>query len=207
MKYNLDLELLSVQEYKDLLKQQNLLPGRRILWQDIDKNFAVFESRGIKNVAELKRNLSTPAKIVDLGLASGIPEEYLVILKREIGSLEQKPVPLSSFPGIDSSLATKLGGAGLKTSKEYWESKQDLTDELFCLCDLVRINGVGSIAAKAFYEAGYRSVSDVAAADAAVMLEKVTVVNEAKCYYKAKLGQKDMQFCIDFALLLNKFTD
>lgn len=207
MKYNLDLELLSVQEYKDLLKQQNLLPGRRILWQDIDKNFAVFESRGIKNVAELKRNLSTPAKIVDLGLASGISEEYLVILKREIGSLEQKPVPLSSFPGIDSSLATKLGGAGLKTSKEYWESKQDLTDELFCLCDLVRINGVGSIAAKAFYEAGYRSVSDVAAADAAVMLEKVTVVNEAKCYYKAKLGQKDMQFCIDFALLLNKFTD
>lgn len=207
MKYNLDLELLSVQEYKDLLKQQNLLPGRRILWQDIDKNFAVFESRGIKNVAELKRNLSTPAKIVDLGLASGIPEEYLVILKREIGSLEQKPVPLSSFPGIDSSLATKLGGAGLKTSKEYWESKQDLTDELFCLCDLVRINGVGSIAAKAIYEAGYRSVSNVAAADAAVMLEKVTVVNEAKCYYKAKLGQKDMQFCIDFALLLNKFTD
>ena len=207
MKYNLDLELLSVQEYKDLLKQQNLLPGRRILWQDIDKNFAVFESRGIKNVAELKRNLSTPAKIVDLGLASGIPEEYLVILKREIGSLEQKPVPLSSFPGIDSSLATKLSGAGLKTSKEYWESKQDLTDELFCLCDLVRINGVGSIAAKAIYEAGYRSVSNVAAADAAVMLEKVTVVNETKCYYKAKLGKKDMQFCIDFALLLNKFTD
>lgn len=207
MKYNLDLELLSVQEYKDLLKQQNLLPGRRILWQDIDKNFAVFESRGIKNVAELKRNLSTPAKIVDLGLASGIPEEYLVILKREIGSLEQKPVPLSSFPGIDSSLATKLSGAGLKTSKEYWESKQDLTDELFCLCDLVRINGVGYIAARAIYEAGYRSVSNVAAADAAVMLEKVTVVNEAKCYYKAKLGQKDMQFCIDFALLLNKFTD
>lgn len=190
MKYNLDLELLSVQEYKDLLKQQNLLPGRRILWQDIDKNFAVFESRGIKNVAELKRSLSTPAKIVDLGLASGIPEEYLVILKREIGSLEQKSVPLSSFSGIDSSLATKLSDAGLKTSKEYWESKKDLTDELFCLCDLVRINGVGSIAARAFYEVGYRSVSDVAAADAAVMLEKVTVVNETKCYYKAKLGQK-----------------
>ena len=28
MKYNLDLERLSVQEYKTLLKQQNLLPGR-----------------------------------------------------------------------------------------------------------------------------------------------------------------------------------
>ena len=50
------------------------------------------------------------------------------------------------------------------------------------------------------------SVSDVAAADAAAMLEKVSVVNEAQHYYKAKLGLKDMQFCIDFALLLNKYA-
>ncbi len=206
MKYTFDLERLSVQEYKTLLKKQNLLPGRRILWQDIDNNFSVFESRGIKNVAQLKKNLSTAAKTTNFGVASGIPEEYLVILKREIGSLEQKPVSLSSFPGIDSSRATKLSGAGLKTSKEYWETKQDLSDELFCLCDLVRINGVGPVAAKAFYEAGYRSVSDVAAADATVMLEKVSTVNEARRYYKAKLGQKDMQFCIDFALLLNKYA-
>lgn len=97
-----------------------------------------------------------------------------MILKREIGSLEQKPVPLSGFPVIDPSLITKLGGAGLKTSKEYWETKQDLSDEQFCLCDLVRINGVGPVAARTFYEAGYRSVSDVAAADAAIMLKKVS---------------------------------
>ncbi|MCR3921586.1 MAG: DUF4332 domain-containing protein [Firmicutes bacterium] len=202
MKYTLDLELLSVQEYKTLLKQQNLLPGRRILWQDIDENFAVFESRKIKTVAQLKKSLSTPAKIADIEVASGIPEEYLVILKREIGSLEQKPVPLSGFPSIGPSLVAKLGSAGLKTSKEYWETKQDLSDELFCLCDLVRINGVGPVAARAFYEAGYRSVYDVAAADAAVMLKKVSAVNEAQRYYKANLGLKDMQFCIDFAKLL-----
>lgn len=206
MKYTLDLERLSVQEYKTLLKQQNLLPGRRILWQDIDKNIAVFESKNIKSVADLKKSLSTPKKIASFATESGISEQYLVILKREIGSLEQKPVPLSGFPDIDSSLVTKLSGAGLKTSKEYWETKQDLSDELFCLCDLVRINGVGPVAAKAFYEAGYRSVSEVAAADAAVMLEKVSAVNEARHYYKAKLGQKDMQFCIDFALLLNEYA-
>ena len=55
MEYNLDLDRLSVQEYKDLLKQQNLLPGRRILWHDIDKNSALFESKGIKSVADLKK--------------------------------------------------------------------------------------------------------------------------------------------------------
>lgn len=74
-----------------------------------------------------------------------------------------------------------------------------------CLCDLVRINGVGAVAAKAFYEASYRSVWDVAGADAADMLKRVTDVNDEKSYYKAKLGVKDMQFCIDYALLLKKY--
>ena len=81
-----------------------------------------------------------------------------------------------------------------------------MSDELFCLCDLVRINGVGPVAARAFYEAGYHSASEVAAAYAEDMLEKVSAVNETHHYYKAKLGIKDMQFCIDFALLLNKYA-
>ncbi len=205
MKYNLDLEGLPIQEYRVLLKNQNLLPGRRVLWQDIDKNFALLESRGIKTVAQLKKGLSTPVKIVAFAADSGISENYLVILKREIGSLEQKPVSLASFPGIDSSLVSELSEAGLKTSKDYFKDNQATSDELFCLCDLVRINGVGPVAAKAFYEAGYRSVSGVAGADAVVMLEKVSAVNEIRQYYKAKLGQKDMQFCIDFASLLERY--
>ena len=206
MKYNLDLERLSVQEYKDLLKQQNLLPGRRILWQDIDKNFAEFESKGIKSVTDLKKSFSTPKRITAFATESGLSEEYLVILRREIGSLEQKPVPLLEFPGINASLLEKLAESGLRTSKEYWDQKPDISDELFCLCDLVRINGVGPVAARAFYEAGYHSASEVAAADAGYMLEKVSAVNEAHHYYKAKLGIKDMQFCIDFALLLEKYA-
>ncbi len=202
MKYNLDLECLSVQEYKALLKKQNLLPGRRVLWQNIDKNFALFENQDIETVAHLKKALSTPAKIQAFTDDTGIPENYLVILKREIGSLEQKPVPLASFPGINPSQIETLNEAGLKTSKDYFEHSKVISDELFFLCDLVRINGVGPVAAKAFYEAGYRSVSDVARADAAVILEKVSAVNKIRRYYKAKLGLKDMQFCIDFASLL-----
>lgn len=131
-------------------------------------------------------------------------EDYLIILKREIGSLEQKPIPISSFTDINVTLISKLNDAGIKTSKDYFESNKPESDELFCLCNLVRINGVGPIAAKAFYDAGYKSVSDVACADATSMLEKVSNVNKIKQYYKANLGLKDMQFCIDFALLVVK---
>ena len=69
----------------------------------------------------------------------------------------------------------------------------------------MRINGVGAVAARAFYEAGYKTISDIAKAPAEEMLAKVTAVNNAKQYYKAKLGVKDMQFCIDFAGLIMGF--
>ncbi|HWQ71303.1 MAG TPA: DUF4332 domain-containing protein [Desulfitobacteriaceae bacterium] len=205
MPYNLDLAVLAVRDYKELLKSQNLLPGRRILRQDIDHNFNVIERQGIANLAQLKKQLAAPQKIVSFAAITGIPADYLTILKREIGSLEQKPVPLASFPDLDGNIVSSLNSRGIKTSREYFESGLAGTDELFCLCDLVRINGVGAVAAKTFYEAGYRSVAEVACAEAAVMLRKVAVVNEARQYYKAKLGLKDMQFCIDFASLLIKY--
>ena len=204
MKYNLDLGSLSVQDYKQLLKQQNLLPGRKMLLHDIDQHFTLFENYGIHTLSQLRKCLSTPQKVASFSADSGISEDYLTVLRREMGSLEQKPVAIANFPGIDTALIFELNGAGIKTSKDYFESNQATSDELFCLCDLVRINGIGPVAAKAFYEAGYKSVSDVAGANAVVMLEKVTEVNEIKRYYKAKLGIKDTQFCIDFALLLLK---
>ncbi|HPX92653.1 MAG TPA: hypothetical protein PK646_02900 [Bacillota bacterium] len=104
MRYSIDLERLPIHEYQDLLKQQNLLPGRRILWQGLEENFASFERQGIKSIAELKNIISSPKKMAAFASECGVPEEYLVILKREIGRLEQKPVSLPDFPGIDGSL-------------------------------------------------------------------------------------------------------
>jgi hypothetical protein len=204
MSYNIDLSALSLIDYLQMLKDQNLLPGRMILLQDIDNRFSAMEKMGVMNIAQLKKQLSTPQRLLSLSMESGIPEDYLTILKREIGSLEQKPVLLLSFPNIDNAVISELEGRGIKNSKEYFESGLSVSDELFRLCDLVRINGVGAVAAKTFYEAGYRSVSDVAEARPTEMLERVSKVNDEKAYYKAKLGLKDMQFCIDFAAVIIK---
>ena len=207
MPYSMDVSRLSLPEYRELLKTQNLLPGRRILWENIDVNFDRMSREGIADIAQLKKRLATLEKITALAAATGIPTEYLTILKREAGSLEQKPVPIASFPGLAEATISGLNEKGIKTSKEYYESGLVDFAELFCLCDLVRINGVGAVAARAFYEAGYRSVTDVANAGAADMHQKVSAVNDQKGYYKAKLGVKDMQFCIDFARLLMKYGE
>ncbi len=205
MQYNLDSAKLTIEAYRELLKNQNLLPGRRLLWHNIDQNFDAIKKAGIDNIAQLKKQLASPKKLASFALATGIGADYLTLLKRETGSLEQKPVPLSSFPNADGAQIDELAGKGIRTSKDYFENCADCGGELFCLCDLVRINGVGAIAAKAFYEAGYHDASQVAQADAAIMLECITRVNEAKHYYKASLGARDMQFCIDFAALLIKY--
>lgn len=199
MEYNLDTEALTILSYRDILKKQNLLPGRRILHQNIDENFDILQRLGINNVSQLIKKLSSSFKISMLAKDSGIDEHYLIILKREISSLEQKPVLLSMFPGVDSSIVKRLNDNGIKNSKQYWQNMQATKDELFCLCDLVRINGIGPVAARAFYEAGYRSVLDIKEADAMTMLEQISIVNAEHHFYKTNLGLKDMQFCIDFA--------
>lgn len=205
MQYSLDLKQIAVTDYEKLLKSQNLLPGRRILLEEIDSRFEAIRQMGIDTADRLKKDLSTPLKLAVFAQKSGIPEEYLVILKRELGSLEQKPVPLSSFPDMDAALLKKLEERGVLNSKDYLENAEGTSAELDALCDLVRINGVGAVAARAFYEAGYHTAADVAYAQAETMLARVNAVNEQKKYYNAKLGVKDMQFCIDFAVLLEKY--
>lgn len=207
MRYSLDLQKITVTEYESMLKSQNLLPGRRILLEDIERRFKAIRCLGIDTAERLKKELSTPQKLTAFAAKSGIPEEYLVILKRELGSLEQKPVPLASFPDLDAVLLRSLEQKGVRSSKDYLERAAGTSAELDALCDLVRINGVGAVAARAFFEAGYCSVSGVARAVAAEMLARVSAVNEQKKYYNAKLGVKDMQFCIDFAVLLEKYCE
>lgn len=205
MNYNPDLRKISVKEYRKILQNQNLLPSRRLLLDDIAGRFARLEALGIGTVAELLGALSSPAKIAVLAERSGVPADYLMVLKREAGTLNQKPVKLADFPDTDAALIAALNAKGVKNSKDYWESP-DAGGELYALCDLVRINGVGPYAAKMFCEAGYRSVPEIAGADAETMLRHVTAVNEVKRYYQGKLGKKDMQFCIDFANLLTRLS-
>jgi len=205
MGYTLPLEQISLADYQQLLQKQNLLPGRRMLHEQLQARFALFAGAGLTSVAQLALALATPNKLSALVAKTGIPEEYLTLLRRELGSLSQKPVPLSDFPGCDKAQIQHLADSGIRNSREYWENPVDREDALYALCDLVRINGVGAVAARAFYEAGFVSVSAVAGATASDMLTRVSAVNEKEGYYKAKLGEKDMQFCIDYARLLEQY--
>lgn len=221
MGYVPDLNRLSIEAYKEILKNQYMLPSRKILHQDMDRCFDAILRCSITNLAELKSALSSKEKLGAFADRSGLSEEYLVILRREINSIEPKAVLIKEFPDIEESTLAKLSVNGIKSSKDYYERYEkdreelilitsiciDKVEELYCLCDLVRINGVGAAAARSFYEAGYRSVRDIADTTSEAMLDRVGAVNIDNRYYKVKLGVNDMQFCIDYAGIIKSIED
>jgi hypothetical protein len=219
MGYAIDLKQISIQEYKEILKNQNLLPGRRSLLDALEEKFSRIADAGIGNLFELKNSLSTPHKLSALSAKTNIPEDYLVILKRELSSLDQKPVPISDFPGVSEQTVHRLLEHSIKTSKDFYNMfmtarggevisvktgvGNDEIDELYSLCNLVRINGVGVAAARTLYESGYKDIAEIAYANAGDLLSRISETNSVGHYYNAKLGIKDAQFVIDFAKLLN----
>lgn len=222
MTYTIDIKKISLEDYREILRHQDLLPSRKILQQDLDTNFEAILSLGVSNLHELKSSFSTPKKMDAISNQSKIPLDYLKILKRELGSLIQKPVPIKDFPDLSEDIIDKLKKAQIKSSKDFFEMYSTINDaneivrnlnlspaiidELISLCTLVRINGVGAIAAKVFFEAGYKSLSDIINANPQEMLKKISDINSVKKYYKATLGVKDMQFCIDFAKVMIEFS-
>lgn len=211
MRYEPDLSGLSVNEYKNHLKSIELLPSRKVLLESIEENFSAIQENGISNMQALMKAISTPAKLTAFSQKSHINLDYLKILKREIGSLAPNTVPLSEFDMLSAEAVQKLNSNGLRNSKDFFEAYPDIEKSaceladckrLFRLCGLVRINGIGALAAKIFLEAGYASADDIASGNAKDMVEKINAVNSAKHYYDGNLGLKDMTFCITHATML-----
>ena len=221
MVYEIDLNRISLDDYLGMLKGENLLPGRRILLEQIDDRFRRMTGAGADTLYALKRRLATPEKLALFSAETGIPGDYLTILKRQMGSLLPNPMPLPDFPGFLSEVLEKLRSAGLRTSKDFLMLCQERGEAagegiglgpeearaLLCLCELVQINGVGPAAARALYDAGYGSVGDVADAKADKLLKDISAANTVGGYYRASLGEKDMRFVIDRAAMLIRASD
>jgi hypothetical protein len=199
MKYSVDLSKLTLERYRDILEHQTLLPSRVLLQTNLHARFALLKAKGFETIESLKKALDKPKVLESLAEGDVERKEYLVLLRREIGSLEPKSVALELFPTISSDVILQAKEQGIHTSKECYETNLPMDLRLRSFCDLVRINGVGPVAAALFYHAGYHSVSSIAAAEATSMLVRFEAANAALVLYQGRIGLKDVQFCIDAA--------
>jgi len=115
--YHIDLERFSLERFRHSLETGEVLPGRRILKEKIAERFKILESMGIRNLKDLIQALKSPKKLEQFSKKSGLPQDYLVILRREANSHIPKPVNLREIPGVNSVCVERLAAAGIKNTQ------------------------------------------------------------------------------------------
>ncbi len=221
--YGIDLMSFPVSKLQRYIKERELLPSHRILKENTDKWFAVLSDKGIKNLAELTNALKTKKRAENFSQQSGIPAEYITILRRYVNSFASKPEKLESFSWIDKDFIEKLLAGNIKTTADYFSTyanekdrkslaadlnlRPETTEELFSLCDLVRIPYVSPLFARIFYTAGIKKTKEMIQTDPEKLQSLVNNAIKKHKFAKVTISLKDIRYCQDFAKELNCFCE
>jgi len=215
MAYYINLSAIDIDEYQKKLEKSDLLPSRMILKQNLAESFTAFKKSGIKNVFELQQLLKKKEKIQEYSKSSGLSEQYLAILIREINSLQPKPNNLKDFKGINDEVLMELEKLGIKNTFQLFgkvissENRKKLAMvtgvaekdilELTKLADLSRIRWVGSTFAQVLYVSEFDTVEKVANADFQNLHHAILKTNKEKNLYKGQIGLHDMKLTVNAA--------
>ena len=215
MGYSVDLKSISIDKYKEILKTAELIPSWKILEKDIDKNLNIIKKYNIKNLDELLKAFKDKDKIQEFSKQSGLPENYLGVLKRVVNGYRRKPNRIKDFPCITEDAVRKLEILGIHNTLKLYEEvltakkRNELSRKtriggseimmLTKLTDLSRIRWVNHTFAYVLLEAGYDTAEKVANADYRELYETVKQLNEEKEIYNAHIGVRDMKMCVEAA--------
>jgi len=213
--YFIDTNKFSIDKFRSILLTKEILPGRIILKEDIDERFDLLKTKKIKTLSDLLETLKTKQKIDKFANETGLTVEYLTILRREAKSYVSVPVKLTDLPFPETDIISKLELQGIKDSKQLFENAAkredrqklsanlnlpfDKLSELVCLCDLVRITGVGPVFARIIFDTGIFSVKDFLSYDTTELWDRLTKTNTEKGLTKAKFALKDIEYCIELS--------
>ena len=221
--YYINLEAFSLARFRHELETREILPGRSILKEDIAGRVAVLESMGIENLQDLVQALKTKKKVEAFARESGLPHDYLVILRREANRYLPNPVNLGKFPGVDSAPVEKLAAVGIKHSKHLFDRGRtrddreelarqvsvpgDLVLELVKLSDLVRVSGVGPVFARILYQAGTDTLAKLATSSPEWLHDRLVDINQEMGYTSAAIPMRDITYCIEVSQELPKVVE
>jgi len=219
MGYYIDLESISIDQYKEILKHTQLIPSWKILEENIDKNLEILKKYDIKNLNQLLIELKDKQKIDEFSQKSGLEEKYLEVLRRVVNGYKQKPNRLKDFSCISIDTITKLEKLGIKNTLHFYdrvlslkkikelsqEIKVDYEEliKLSKLSDLSRIRWVNHTFAYVLLESAYDTTKKVIDADYKKLYLAIKKLNEEKKIYKAHIGENDMKMLIESAQLLD----
>ncbi len=211
--YSLDLGTFSLAKLKGLLKTARLLPSQQMLQENIDERFACLEQNGIENLEQLRKALKTKSTVQSFAQATGLPMDYLTILRREVNSYQPKPIDLQDFPGVNPDVVRKLRKIGIKNTEQLFpnvltpEDRREFAKrnqiepeailELTKLTDVARTKWVGPKFARLLIETEYDTVEKVANSNCQELYLALVRVNDERGIYKGKFGAEDMRLWVN----------
>ncbi len=214
MGYYFDMSAVGIDDYKSMLLNRYLIPSQLVLIEDIEGYFDLLKDQSIPTMAKLYDRLNTKKKIGLLADVTGIPMDYLVVLKRAIGSHIPPARKLADYPTLKADIKVVLLEQGIKDSKKLYEYLYATTYEevlealhlellelkqVASLMDVTRLRYVSPLFATALVEAGYTNVRQIAKADGDILFQAIIKVNDEKHIYKGNIGRKDIQFLVEDA--------
>jgi len=213
--YYLDYKNMSLQKLKEKIKNTELLPSQKILLEKIEERFELIESKNIKNMFDLQEALKTKNKITDFAKNSGLPEDYLIVLRREVNSYQPKPRKLNGFQCIKKEIIDKLDKMGINDTAHLFDIiatknnrinlakeldlKYDEVSLLAKITDVSRLRYVSPNFATLLINSEYDTAERVQKADHNKLYEDLTNINKKEGYYKGNFGLKDMKFFVNDA--------
>jgi len=215
MSYYPNFSSVRLEEIERRLVGADLIPSQVPLLQDLASNLKTLRSAGLKTVQDLREALKGKKGPGNLACLTGIPLEYLILLRRTVESFLPKPVRIRDYAGIDPAARIALGSAGIADSPALFEEARTRSArralgnrtglsastimELLSLADLSRIPYVGATFARIILEAGYGGVAAVARADPVALDARIREANARLRLYKGKIGLRDIRRLVRMA--------
>lgn len=206
--YHPDLSGFTLENFRERIKNTRLLPSQQILGEKLEERFATLAQHGIENLAQLQIALRTSTAVSSFSDQTGLPADYLKVLRREVNSFHPKPVNLEDFPGVSAEAVQRLQKYGIKNSAQLFPhvltpssrralSEQtgvdtEVVDDLTRLTDVVRTKWVGPKFARLLIASGYDSVERIASANHEELYRAITAANDEKKIYHGIPGPDDL---------------
>jgi len=215
MGYYIDLEKITIDDYRIQLESAYLPPSRMILKDKLDERFGYFKRIGITNVQGLIHLLKKKDKFTELSKLDGFSGDYLTILLRELNSIHPKPNKLIDFTTIPQNTIDQLAKIGITNTEKLFDKLIQKSDrqkvavstgiaesellELAKLADLSRIKWVGATYAQMLYDLGVDTVEQVSKSDSVDLHARINQLIKAKNIFKGAIGLNDVKILIESA--------
>lgn len=221
--YHLDLSLVSIEEFFDTLRAGELSPGRIALVEDKPNRLQTIRTAGVATLADLVDRLKTKPRLAAFGAATGLSDDYLVLLRRQALSWLPNPVPLSRFLGVPESLVEALRDRGINQGRQLVEAAKNEAErtalaaathaseeallDLVKMANLTRINGIGPTFARLLVSMEIEGLAHLSRLDPAEHAMDVQAHLVADGYTGPPVTDWDVKTYIASAARLAKMVD